>query len=57
MEHQSLGSGRTFLGVSLVSVVLLQPPDPLLDEIVEVGVDSGVLEGDGGGKSMSSGLD
>jgi hypothetical protein len=29
----------------------------LLDEIVEVGVDSGVLEGDGGGKSMSSGLD
>jgi hypothetical protein len=46
-----------FCGVSLVSVVLLQPPDPLLDEIVEVGVDSGVLEGDGGGKSMSSGLD
>jgi hypothetical protein len=42
--------------VASVSVVLLEPPDPLLDEVIEEGVDAVVLEGGGSLEAFSSGV-
>ena len=51
------GVALVVLGVvASVSVVLLEPPDPLFDEVIEEGVDAVGFEGSGGGKAFSGGV-